>query len=106
MPRRPSAIAAVMSRSLSSMARSLGTARLTPPGEPARRLLNRGPEPAVDDREDARPPRCTGAGATGRSGGQASGGRPMKSKRVQAMVLATAAVAGYGGAAAFSALAD
>jgi hypothetical protein len=29
----------------------------------------------------------------------------MKSKRIQAIVLATAAVAGYGGAAAYSALA-
>jgi serine protease len=58
-------------------------------------VLNPAPEQAVGDREDARPD----------DPGAMPGGQRMKSKRVQAMVLATAAVAGYGLAAAYTALA-
>src|SRR5215212_8480464 len=46
--------------------------------------------------------RCTAVGS-GRSGGHASGGRRMKSKRIQALILTAAVAAGYAGAAAYSA---
>src|SRR4051794_21550302 len=42
---------------------------------------------------------------SGPSGGPASGGRRMKSKRVQAVVLAAALAVGYAGAAVYSAMA-
>ena len=47
----------------------------------------------------------TGSDLSGRTGSHASGSQWMKSKRVQALVMATAVVAGYAGAAAYSALA-
>src|SRR3954452_22532949 len=43
------------------------------------------------------------AGRSGPSGGPASGGQRMKSKRVQAVVLAAAVAVGYAGAAVYSA---
>src|SRR5215208_886186 len=103
MPRRPSAIAAVMSRSLSSMARSLGNAPPHPCGRTGRTPLKRRPVQAVDVPEDA----CLLPGSRARPHRTlrraASGGLGMTSKRLQALVLATAVVAGYAGAAAFSA---
>src|SRR5205085_4409405 len=47
--------------------------------------------------------RPCGADGSGRSGGWASGGRRMTSKRVQALILAAAVAGGYTGAAAYSA---
>ena len=47
--------------------------------------------------------RSPGSDLTGPSGGRVPEDTPMKSKRVQAIVMATAVVAGYAGAAAFSA---
>ena len=47
--------------------------------------------------------RSPGSDLTGPSGGRVPEDTRMKSKRVQALVLATAIVAGYAGAAAFSA---
>src|SRR4051812_28541352 len=110
MPRRPSAIAAVMSRSLSSMARSLGNpsaadrahhfGRFRPAG-------SRSPPPSSRSRPGRRMSAVSApaAGRSGPSGGAASGGRRMKRERVQAVVLAAALAVGYAGAAVYSAMA-
>src|SRR5688500_16782144 len=105
MPRRPSAIAAVMSRSLSSMARRLG--RQASPLRVSLRVdrLKPAPAPAVASAmTPADPLRGAGSSRPGRGAGVRRA-RPMKSKHVQAVILAAALVAGYGGAAAYTALA-
>src|SRR3954453_6410055 len=111
MPRRPSAIAAVMSRSLSSMARSLGNPLGRGSGSPFRAIPARGvsiavPGQPIATRKDACPPSARRRQAVpDRPEGRASGGRRMKSKRVQAVVLAAALAVGYAGAAVYSAMA-
>src|ERR687889_1203189 len=120
MPRRPSEIAAVMSRSDSSMRRSVGTSPqpvgrrrspgtrpLTTPGESAPRALNR----AHRDADPLAPAPPGPAGARGClprwSGGSVSQSRGAPLRRgALAVVLVTASVAGYAGAAAYSALAS
>src|SRR5688572_18385446 len=107
MPRRPSEIAAVMSRSDSSMRRSLGTRPLTTPGESAPRALNRAHRDA-DPLAPAPPGPAGTRGCLPRwSGGSVSQSRGAPLRRgALAVVLVTASVAGYAGAAAYSALAS
>src|SRR3954471_13817041 len=107
MPRRPSEIAAVMSQSDSSMRRSLGTASAHHSG----RIRPAGPQPAAPGRRSPRagPPGPAGTrGARPRwSGGSVSPSRGAPLRRsALAVVLVTASVAGYAGAAAYSALAS
>src|SRR5688500_3616394 len=106
MPRRPSAIAALMSRSDSSMARSLGNRPGHPSGRTRATPLKRRSRRAVDVREDAY---LLPARREATSPDRPEEGVPedirMKSMRVQAVLLVTAVVAGYAGAATYSALA-
>src|SRR3954464_8034299 len=89
-----------MSRSDSSMARSLGNRRRHSSGRtsstPAR-------EPPFTSGDDARLPPPIRHGRLRRVRRRASGGRWVTSKRVQALVLAAAVAGGYAGAAAYSA---
>src|SRR3954454_3778015 len=109
MPRRPSAIAAVMSRSDSSMARSLSEAPRCGGGPPSGEAWPPPLNPQVGTAVPAptthalRPaPRRCGP----RTGRDASGRSPMRGMRAKAaVVLVAAAVLGYAGAAAYSALA-
>src|SRR3954462_12985360 len=110
MPRRPSAIAAVMSRSLSSMARSLGNPSAADRAHHSGRFRPAGsrPPPPTSRSRPERRMSAVSAQAAGRSGpsaGPASGGRRVKGKRVQAVVLAAALAVGYTGAAVYSAMA-
>src|SRR4051812_36022044 len=96
-----------MSRSDSSMRRSLGTRPLTTPGESGRQALNR----AHRDADPLAPAPSGPAGTRGClprwSGGSVSQSRGAPLRRgALAGVLVTASVAGYAGAAAYSALAS